>query len=53
MELEVLATFQLTESVPTVVVGLDVERLAAQANGFAVWYDGDARPQTLALELHL
>ena len=53
LELELLPAFHVTESVPTAVVGLAVERLTAQANDFAVWYDGDARVQTPALELRL
>lgn len=53
MELKLLPAFHLRESVMTAFGGLVVERLTAQANDFAVWYDGDGRVQTLALELRL
>ena len=52
MELKLLPAFHVMESVLTAWGGLVVERLAAQANDVAVWYDGDGRVQNLALELH-
>lgn len=53
MELKLLPAFHVRESVMTAFGVLVVEWMMAQANDFAVWYDGDGRVQILALELRL
>lgn len=53
MELKLLPAFHVRGNVMTAFGVLVVEWLTAQANDFAVCYDGDGRGQTLALELRL